>query len=32
MPQRRRWIMVDGEITKRQANDGIVSFELRGGP
>jgi hypothetical protein len=31
MPQRWRWIMVDGQIKKRQADDGVVSVELRGG-
>lgn len=29
MSQRRRWILVDGQVEKRQENGRIVSFELR---
>lgn len=31
MPQRWRWIMVDGATAAGQADDGVVSFKLRGG-
>jgi len=31
MPERRRWLVVDGEAATRPTDDGCVPFELRAG-